>query len=94
MANAPQESGFYFAQQFNFNNVDEVGYCGVQPRAASDGNSIVHGVFSSFQNGTTTDNPNCSNGADVADDDRTKLKGPVTALAEDLSTLRGTLGID
>ena len=27
-------------------------------------------------------------------DDRNKLKGPVTALAEDLSTLRGTLGID
>ena len=27
-------------------------------------------------------------------EDRTKLKGPVTALAEDLSTLRGTLGID
>ncbi len=26
--------------------------------------------------------------------DRNKLKGPVTALAEDLSTLRGTLGID
>ena len=27
-------------------------------------------------------------------EDRNKLKGPVTALAEDLSTLRGTLGID
>ncbi len=30
----------------------------------------------------------------LATDDRTRLKGPVTALAEDLSTLRGTLGID
>ena len=30
----------------------------------------------------------------LASDDRTRLKGPVTALAEDLSTLRGTLGID
>ena len=27
-------------------------------------------------------------------EDRNRLKGPVTALAEDLSTLRGTLGID
>ncbi len=30
----------------------------------------------------------------LAPEDRNKLKGPVTALAEDLSTLRGKLGID
>ncbi len=30
----------------------------------------------------------------LAPEDRNRLKGPVTALAEDLSTLRGTLGID
>ena len=30
----------------------------------------------------------------LTSEDRNKLKGPVTALAEDLSTLRGTLGID
>ena len=64
IANAPHESGFYFAQQFNFNGISEVGYTGLQPRPDASGNSIVHGVFSSFQNGTTTTNPNCSNGAD------------------------------
>ena len=30
----------------------------------------------------------------LAPEDRNRLKGPVTALAEDLSTLRGKLGID
>ena len=30
----------------------------------------------------------------LSPDDRTRLKGPVTALAEDLSTFRGTLGVN
>ena len=30
----------------------------------------------------------------VTDEDRTALRGPITALAEDLSKLRGTLGLD
>ena len=64
MNDAAHTSGYYFAQQFNFENVDEVGYTGLQPRADSNGQSIVHGVFSSFQSGTTTDHPNCSDGAD------------------------------
>ncbi|KAG0096952.1 hypothetical protein BGZ93_003716 [Podila epicladia] len=64
MAKAPHKSGFYFAQQFNFKNVAEVGYTGLQPREDEDGNSIVHAAFSSFQGGTTTQHPNCYTGAD------------------------------
>ncbi|KAI0011515.1 hypothetical protein F4779DRAFT_215375 [Xylariaceae sp. FL0662B] len=64
MANTSHQSGYYFAQQFNFDNVQDVGYTGLQPRPDSNGNSIVHAAFSSFQNGTTTSHPNCSNGAD------------------------------
>jgi iron uptake system component EfeO len=30
----------------------------------------------------------------VTDADRTAMKGPITALAEDLSKLRGVLGLD
>ncbi|KAF9083218.1 hypothetical protein BGX29_009824 [Mortierella sp. GBA35] len=64
IANAPHQMGFYFAQQFNFKNVAEVGYTGLQPRSDSNGNSVVHAAFSSFQDGTTSDHPNCSDGAD------------------------------
>ncbi|KAF9361344.1 hypothetical protein BGX26_004202 [Mortierella sp. AD094] len=64
IANAPHKSGFYFAQQFNFHNVAEVGYTGLQPRPDSNGNSVVHAAFSSFQGGTTSNHPNCSDGAD------------------------------
>ncbi|KAG0198441.1 hypothetical protein BGX28_008154 [Mortierella sp. GBA30] len=64
IANAPHKSGFYFAQQFNFKNVKEVGYTGLQPRPDSRGNSIVHAAFSSFQGGTTSKHPNCHSGAD------------------------------
>ncbi|KAG0268509.1 hypothetical protein BGZ95_002434 [Linnemannia exigua] len=61
---APHKSGYYFAQQFNFHNVAEVGYTGLQPREDKQGNSIVHAAFSSFQGGTTTKHPNCYQGAD------------------------------
>lgn len=64
MPNAPHESGFYFAQQFTFGDSGGVGYTGLQPRPDSNGSSIVHAVFSSFMNGTTTDDSNCSDGAD------------------------------
>lgn len=64
MANAPRTPGFYFAQQFNFDNVKEVGYTGVQPRSDYNGNSVVHAAFSSFQGGTKTTHPNCYEGAD------------------------------
>ncbi|KAF9285698.1 hypothetical protein BGZ68_003618 [Mortierella alpina] len=64
MAKAPHKSGYYFAQQFNFHNVKDVGYTGLQPREDSSGNTIIHAAFSSFQEGTTTEHPNCHAGAD------------------------------
>ncbi|PNY27178.1 Uncharacterized protein TCAP_02892 [Tolypocladium capitatum] len=64
MGIAPHESGFYFAQQFNFNRVRGIGYTGLQPKKDNSGGSVVHGVFSSFQNGTTSSHNNCQDGAD------------------------------
>lgn len=68
MAYAPHEEGFYFAQKFNFKGVKQVGYTDIQLRDDSDGNSVVHGVFSSFQGGTTSAHPNCHGGADGGPD--------------------------
>ncbi|GJJ74919.1 hypothetical protein EMPS_07277 [Entomortierella parvispora] len=64
MAKAPHKSGFYFAEQFNFKNVTDVGYTGLQPREDVNGKSVVHAAFSSFQAGTTTRHKNCHAGAD------------------------------
>ncbi|KAI9236265.1 MAG: hypothetical protein BYD32DRAFT_462679 [Podila humilis] len=50
--------------QFNFKNVSRVGYTGLQSRSDSNGTSIVHAAFSSFQNGTTSAHRNYHNGAD------------------------------
>ncbi len=57
-------SGYYFAQQFNFVGLADVGYTGIQPRPDSGGNAVLHGVFSSFVAGTTTSDNNCHPGAD------------------------------
>ncbi|KAF9901565.1 hypothetical protein EC991_006013 [Linnemannia zychae] len=64
IANAPHKRGFYFAQQFNFKNTPKVGYTGLQPQVDAKGKSVIRGVFSSFQGGTTTKHPNCHPGAD------------------------------
>ena len=65
MANAPHSTGYYFAQQFNFIGQADVGYAGLQPRPDdSNGNPIIHAVFSSFIDGSTTTDSNCSDGAD------------------------------
>ncbi|KAF9162094.1 hypothetical protein DFQ26_003868 [Actinomortierella ambigua] len=64
VANAPHTRGVYFAQMFGFQNIKESGYTGLQPQEDDNGNSVIRGVFSSFQNGTTTNHPNCSPGAD------------------------------
>ncbi|KAG0268173.1 hypothetical protein DFQ27_007404 [Actinomortierella ambigua] len=45
-------------------NIPNVGYTGLQPQLDVNGNSVIRGVFSSFQNGTTSSHPNCSPGAD------------------------------
>ncbi|KAG0284639.1 hypothetical protein BGZ96_011027 [Linnemannia gamsii] len=64
MAKAPHKSGFYFAQQFNFHGIKDVGYTGLQPREDENGKSVVHAAFSSFQAGATTKHRNCHTGAD------------------------------
>ncbi|KAF9460025.1 hypothetical protein BDZ94DRAFT_1266931 [Collybia nuda] len=64
IAQTPHRSGYYFAQQFNFVGQRDVGYAGLQPRPDSNGQPIIHGVFSSFIAGTTTSDPNCHTGAD------------------------------
>ncbi|KAF9919688.1 hypothetical protein FBU30_010665 [Linnemannia zychae] len=64
MAKAPHKKGYYFAQQFNFNGIKNVGYIGLQPRPDSNGSSVIHAAFSSFQGGTVTSHPNCHTGAD------------------------------
>ncbi|KAJ5145972.1 uncharacterized protein N7515_000536 [Penicillium bovifimosum] len=61
---SPHERGFYFAQQFNFVGAPDVGYTGLQPRADINGQPIIHAAFSSFNAGTTSDDENCSDGAD------------------------------
>ncbi|KDR77793.1 hypothetical protein GALMADRAFT_224998 [Galerina marginata CBS 339.88] len=58
-------SGYYFAQQFAFAGLNNaIGYTGIQPRPDHNGLAVLHGVFSSFVAGTTSSDPNCSNGAD------------------------------
>ncbi|MGY0231423.1 RICIN domain-containing protein [Longispora urticae] len=57
-------AGTYFAQQFNFTNAGTGGYTGLQPRANLNGRERLRGVFSSFQSGATTTDPNCHAGAD------------------------------
>ncbi|KAJ5958405.1 uncharacterized protein N7479_005555 [Penicillium vulpinum] len=64
ISGAPRKEGFYFAQQFGFVNQPAVGYTGLQPRPDVNGLPVIHGVFSSFNPGTTSDDPNCSDGAD------------------------------
>ncbi|KAJ5212096.1 uncharacterized protein N7498_003742 [Penicillium cinerascens] len=64
MPHAPHVAGYYFAQQFGFVGQKDIGYTGLQPRPNSGSSSVVHAVFSSFVEGTTSSDDNCSNGAD------------------------------
>ncbi|KAF5856082.1 hypothetical protein ETB97_007882 [Aspergillus alliaceus] len=64
IANAPHKEGFYFAQQYAFNGVSDIGYTGLQPRPDANGASIIHAVFSSFIPGSTSNDANCHDGAD------------------------------
>ncbi|KAJ7470226.1 hypothetical protein B0H11DRAFT_1010212 [Mycena galericulata] len=56
-------SGYYFAQQYAFVN-SSIGYTGVQPRPDRNGKTVLHAVFSSFVANSTTNDTNCSLGAD------------------------------
>ncbi|KAG6077573.1 hypothetical protein E4U16_002177 [Claviceps sp. LM84 group G4] len=65
MDGAPHKSGYYFAQQFNFQGISRVAYCGIQSRPnGTGGKSIVHAVFSTFQGNSTTQDSKCHMGAD------------------------------
>ena len=64
IANSPHKTGYYFAQQFNFNGQSDIGYTGLQPRPDSNSNPVIHAVFSSFIKDSTTTDGNCHNGAD------------------------------
>ncbi|KAJ6166792.1 hypothetical protein N7470_002239 [Penicillium chermesinum] len=60
MPSAPHKSGYYFAQQFGFAGAADVCSRAKTPPPPP----IIHGVFSSFVNGTTTRDANCHDGAD------------------------------
>ncbi|KAG8408606.1 hypothetical protein J3459_010924 [Metarhizium acridum] len=65
LSRAPHVAGYHFAQRVKFNGQYSVAYAGLQPREDSQsGAAILRGVFSSFIHGTTTTDPNCSDGAD------------------------------
>ncbi|WP_369394641.1 hypothetical protein AB5J72_49400 [Streptomyces sp. CG1] len=57
------KDGIYFAQQYGFQH-SVAGYLGLQPRPNSGGSERLRGVFSVFGNDTSTNDPNCSTGAD------------------------------
>lgn len=59
------EKHYYYAMQYPFLGVDGIGYTGLQPQADADnGTAQIRGVFSTFISGSTTDDDQCSEGAD------------------------------
>lgn len=60
---ADHEEGYYYAQQYSFEGTG-MGYTGIQPVPDADGKTQLRVVFSSFTDGTTADDDNCSDGAD------------------------------
>ncbi|KFY07141.1 hypothetical protein V492_07412 [Pseudogymnoascus sp. VKM F-4246] len=64
VGSAQHASGYYYAQQFSFNGLSDVGYIGLQPRADVNGQSTLHAAFSSFAANTATSDSNCHQGAD------------------------------
>ena len=66
-ANAIHESEYYYANQVSVLGGGKAGhiiYTGFQPREDKDGKSVVHAVFSTFLDNSTTTDPNCRLGAD------------------------------
>ncbi|MEI2453511.1 RICIN domain-containing protein [Lysobacter firmicutimachus] len=55
--------GMFVAQQFFFVNGGG-GYIGLQPKPDSSGRQRLHGIFSTFDAGSTENDPNCVSGAD------------------------------
>ncbi|CCE33478.1 uncharacterized protein CPUR_07403 [Claviceps purpurea 20.1] len=63
MDGASHESGYHYAQKFNFEGIRKVGYCGIQNRPSRGNRSIVHALFSTSQGGATSRDKNCFPGA-------------------------------
>lgn len=63
VANAPHKKGFYYANQYSFQN-SSIGYAGVQGRPDANGKRVLLFIFSSFVKGSTSDHPRCKDGAD------------------------------
>ncbi|KID94396.1 hypothetical protein MAJ_09636, partial [Metarhizium majus ARSEF 297] len=77
LSRAPHVAGYHFAQRVKFYGQTSVAYAGLQPRQdMSSGATVLRGVFTSFINGTTTTDPNCSEGVD---------DGPGVSCARDFS---------
>lgn len=66
IADAPHKHGYYFAQQYRFNGIDQIGYTGLQPQDDSGNTSVIHAVFSTFADGSHSTDKQCSSGADGA----------------------------
>ncbi|KAF4475761.1 zinc finger odd-paired-like (opl) [Fusarium agapanthi] len=64
MQKTPREDGLYFAQQFGWKGINDIGYIGLQPRPDKNGRQVIHAAFSSFQKGTTSTHKHCTAGAD------------------------------
>lgn len=59
---------YYFAFQYPFIGVDDIGYTGLQPQEDADnGTTLIRGVFSNFITGATSDDEQCHDGADGGD---------------------------
>lgn len=77
LSRAPHVAGYHFAQRVKFYGQTSVAYAALQPRQdTSSGATVLRGVFTSFINGTTTTDPNCSEGVD---------DGPGVSCAHDFS---------
>ena len=64
MNSAPHMDGYYFVQQFTFKGILDIAYTSLQPWKFSNSASIVHVAFSSFIEGTESDDNLCSGGTD------------------------------
>ncbi|KAI5303077.1 hypothetical protein KEM56_000058 [Ascosphaera pollenicola] len=63
ISEAKHWEGYYFAMEYGSPN-SNLGYCGLQTRPDKGDQNILHAVFSSFEDNATTDDENCSSGAD------------------------------
>ncbi|KAF5856128.1 hypothetical protein ETB97_007848 [Aspergillus alliaceus] len=64
MEDSARERGWYYAQNFLFGGSSKGAYIGLQPRPNNATGPVIHAAFSSFINGTTTQDANCYEGAD------------------------------